>query len=372
MNHELFYSLIKQLDGEAPRLDGADGPTEGAGLMYRADNRLDAVEQLKARFDQTAAILNGVWLDGHRLDAGESAVLARELLYVQQRQVTQLYTEMKSTRFIPIDSSMPAGVQVFTTEVFAETGSVKLISNYATDFPLADVSKSEVLGKCLSFGNAYHWSVEDLRRSAMARGVPLPDRRAAAARLVHAKFIDNLMALGDANTGLTGIASHSGVTILTAGSEITGDWANPATTEDEVFADLALIENTVYIDSGELIEPDTMVLPNADGGGAYAALFDRKSNDFSNESIGSVWLKTRAKYVKSIDQWNKLNEAGATGATRAICYKRSSDILDGKIPLAFMQHPDQQKMLAFITPCESKCGGTVLYRPFGMVYADGV
>jgi hypothetical protein len=361
---EHLTSLVKQLTGECVVRNDAGDVVAGMAVPNTA-YRIDG-EALKPKFDSLQARLQTFDLDGVRLDAGESALLARELLYVQQKQVFQQYTSLKSTKFIPVDSSIPAGTDTFSTEIYTEVGMAKLITNYATDFPMSDVSKTEKILKCFSFGNAFSWSVQDLRRSALTKGTPLDQRRASVARMVHDRLIDRVAALGDSATGLLGIANQTNVTILTAASEVVGDWATA--TAEEIFADLNEIESQSFVASKEVWAPDTLVLPT----NAYNVLFNTAANDFQTDSIGKVWLQTRAQYVKNIDQWIMLNTAGASSATRAICYKRSAECLDQKVPMGFTMHAPQQEMLQFKVPCESRFGGTVCYYPQSMTYVDGL
>lgn len=363
--HEALLSLIKQIDAE-------NKDSDGRILQLRIDNRVDAADrdtQLGRQFDAFNHWASNLVLDGHRLDAGESALLARELLYVQAKQVSQQYAEMKSSRFIPMSSAVPAGTDSFSTEIYGDVGSAKLITNYATDFPAADVFKSEHIQKVFGFGNSFSWSVQDLRRSALTKGQPLDQRRAATARNVHDRLIDGIAANGDSATGLLGLTSHgsvSGVNLLTAGSEIVGDWATA--TADEMFSDLNIIESTAFLASYGLYQPDTLLLDPE----AYNIGYNTAANDFSTESVLSVWLRSRAQFVRNIDQWHMLSTAGATSATRAVCYPRNSDVLEMLLPLSFMMHSPQQEMLAFKVPCESRFAGTLLYRPQAMTYADGL
>lgn len=358
--HEALNQLSQRLDSELV-------DETGAKLVVRVDNREDADEQLVRAFEGYRQWASGLTLEGHRLDAGESALLARELLYVQQKQVFIQYSMLKSARFIPIDTSMPAGVDSFSTEIYKEAGSAKLITNYATDFPSADVFKEEHIQKCFGFGNSYRYSIQDLRRSALSKGQPLDQRRAGTARMVHDRLIDRTACLGDTASGLIGIAGHSSVTVLDGSPDsLVGDWATASA--DQMFADLALIENTPYTATLENMAPDTLLLAPA----PYNILFETPANDFTTETVGQVFLRSRAKHIKNIDRWDLLTTAGGSSSTRAICYKRDPQVIDQKLPLAFQMSAPQQVMLAFTVPCESRFGGTVLYYPAAMVYADGL
>lgn len=302
-----------------------------------------------------------------RFDAGESAFLTRQLLFIQQREVTQLFTQLKATKLIPLDTSIPSGADSFSTPVWNVYGKASLVANYATDFPTSDAAQSEVILPIKSIGNAFQYSVQDLRRAAMAGGMPLDQRRASVARMVSDKLVETVMSLGDATSGLLGFLKTSGVTLLTAGGGVTGTWSGASGAT--IYADLMLMAAKVQTQSQDVWHADTIVLGTA----AYARAAQVPANSFNQESALSAFLRTNPFGITNIDQWVKCDLANAAGnGPRAVVYRRGSECVDCKIPQGFEVFAPQQKGLGFIVPCHTRVGGSVVYHPASMVYVDGL
>ncbi len=358
--HRLLESLINELNqGKALR---ADGP---ANVQ---DQRLSA-EGLARRFDQYVKIFENVDLgDGVRCDANEAATLARQLLAINAKEVNQLFTKLKANLFIPIDGSIPTGASSYTTQVFGQVGSAKIVTNYANDFPTSETSMTEVLKPLRSIGNGYFYTIQDLRAAAMS-GRPIEQRRATNARMVHDRTIEQIAAKGDATHGLPGFLTNSDVDALAAGSELVGGWdsADP----DEIYSDLGIIVSTVTTQSQDLFEGNTLVLPLE----AYEIASKTPYSTLNGESVLSVWMKSNP-HIKNVDSWaqcdNKDDLISNSSKTRAVCYDRNPMVLDQKVSQAFEQFAPQQEHMQFNVDCHSRHGGTMIYYPLGVIYADGL
>lgn len=365
MDH--LQELKNQLIESGVRLDMADRPRR---------RELVSVPRLDNQFKNLCAFLAASDLgeDG-RFDAGESALLARQLLFMKNREVQQLYTKMKARQFIPVSNEVNSGADTFSVPVWSQVGMAKLISNYADDFPSTDVSVTEVIQGIRGIGNSYQYTVQDLRRSAMAGGKPLDVRRASNARLVHEKTIESVAALGtmpaDANavsgaTALGGFAKNANVTVLTAGGGITGGWSSA--TAAVIVADLQAITQKVITQSKQVHTPDTLLLDTT----SYALISQKPATTFTLEPILTAFLRYNP-YIKNVDQWQMLDNANSTNnGPRVVAYERTPDNLELEIPQEFEQFSPQQIGLLFKIMCHSRIGGVSVYHPLSMVYADGV
>ena len=93
----------------------------------------------------------------------------------------------------------------------------KIISNYATDLPRADVKGKPTTAIIKSLGDSYGYSIQEMRASAMA-GKSLDARKAESARY-QIDYLNNKIAWnGDAETGLRGVLSKAGSTGFEIGS----------------------------------------------------------------------------------------------------------------------------------------------------------
>src|SRR5579859_3975719 len=103
---------------------------------------------------------------GLRLDAGETAVIARQLLYIKARTYDVKYPMFKARDFIPVSHEVPTGAETWAYWQWDMYGMAKIIANYAKDFPRADFVKKEFQKAIKSLGSSYGYTVQDMRRIA--------------------------------------------------------------------------------------------------------------------------------------------------------------------------------------------------------------
>ena len=355
-------ALGNQLMADGVRLDSAvESP-------YGGQNWLGPVLEMYAR--KVKEIINDnptMEFPGRRCDAGEDVFIARQLIYTQSRQVNQLFLNTKALSYVPVESDVPMGAETYTTLSWSGVGAAQFVANYATDFPSADVFVTETTNKMYDIGSSFRYSIRDLRRAAFG-GVPLDAKRAEFSRLAHEIFIDELALSGNTARNLTGIANNAGVTLLTAGGGvIVGNWetASAAT----IKADLAAIESTSVLacpDQPTLIG-DTLLIDDE----SYMIINTRPATSFSDRTILSSYLEN-SPYIKNIEPWVKLRNAGAAGVRRAIFYKRSPEVLSMKISQNYETFAPIQEGLSWKVPAMSRVGGVTVYRPQGLVYVDGL
>lgn len=302
-----------------------------------------------------------------KCDAGEDVFLSRQLLYMQNKQVNTLFAANQALSYVPVDTSIPVGAETFTTPSWTQVGAAAFVTNYGTDFPSADAFVSETINRMFDIGSSYRYSIMDLRRAAFA-GVPLSSKRADASRLAHDTKIDEICLSGDATRSITGLMNNASVTLLTAGGgTVTGAWESA--TAATIKADLAAMESTIVFASvgqSQLL-PDTLLLDDE----SYMILNTRPATTFTDKTILRSYLEN-SPYIRNIEPWVKLRNAGAAGVRRALMYKRNPDILDMKISNSYEQFAPQQQMLEWVVPALSRLSGVIVYRPMAMLYVDGL
>jgi len=302
-----------------------------------------------------------------KCDAGEDVFLARQLIYYQTRQVNTLFTENQSLSYVPVETDVPVGAEQFSTETWTQVGAAAFVTNYGTDFPSSDVFVTETLNRMFDIGSSFTYSLQDLRRAAFG-GVPLSQKRADASRLAHDTKIDEIALSGDTVRSITGLANNANVTLLTAGGgTVVGNWETAAAAT--IKADLAAMESTIVLAcAGQRgLFPDTLLLDDE----SYMIINTRPSTSFSDQTILRSYL-ANSPYIRNIEPWVKLRNAGAAGVRRAIMYKRHPDILGIKISNSYEQFAPQQQMLKWVVPALSRLSGVIVYRPMAMLYVDGL
>jgi hypothetical protein len=101
---------------------------------------------------------------------------------------------------------------------------------------------------------------------------------------------------------------------------------------------------------------------------AYGRLQKPVGADYG-DTILSVFLRSNP-YIKTVEQWVKLDTAASDGGPLLICYPKNPRVLKLKILQEFLQYPPQLTMLEYVVPCESRAGGVVIYDPLAISYAN--
>src|SRR5262245_39006858 len=123
---------------------------------------------------QTLANVRGLFAArGHHLDAGETALLARQVEYLRGEVYRVQYPEYAARRIIPINTSAPPGAETTTGIILDETGKAQWIADYSTDQPRVDIVGDKTTIVFRGFGASYGVSLQEIRASSMA-GVPIP------------------------------------------------------------------------------------------------------------------------------------------------------------------------------------------------------
>jgi hypothetical protein len=295
------------------------------------------------------------------MDANETAVLLRQLEHVKARTFDVKYPALKARQFIPVSGDAAPGAETITYRQWNEFSMAKIIANYADDLPLVDVAVQEFVSKVHSLGKAYNWSIQDLRRSAMA-GAQLDVRRATAARRAIERTIDEIAAFGDADGGLGGFLNNANVTIVTLPTA--GAWTG--LTPAQIIENMNFMAQAIIIATLEVHIPDTMLFDTT----TFSHIAQTPIAVDNQTTILQSFLANNP-YIRNIDQWTKLNLANAAGnGPRAVTYMRDPEILSLEIPQEFEQFPPQNRNLSFVVPCHARVGGVIMYYPLALNYTD--
>lgn len=297
-----------------------------------------------------------------RLDARETAILSRQLEYVKSRTYDVKYPAMAARRFIPVSTETPNGADSITYSQWDQYGMAKVVANAADDLPLVDVVAQEFTSPVKSLGDAYTYSIQDLRRVAQS-GQPLDAMRAQAARRAIESAIDEIAAFGLPEARLPGLLNHANIPIV---APDTGTWATA--TAEEILADLNKLVNSIVTSTKNVHQPDTLLLDTA----SFALLASMPTGADLQRTVLRVFLETNP-YIRNVDQWHKLDTADAAGTgPRIVAYQRSPEVMELEIPQEFEQFPPQARNLAFVIPCHARIGGTVVRYPLAIAFMDGV
>ena len=136
-----------------------------------------------------------------------SVFFARELDYIKTQTYDVVYPEMTALSLFPVSSEIPEGAETFTYYSYDRTGMAKIINNYATDLPRADVKGKPVTGYVKSIGDSYGYSVQEMRASRMT-GKSLDVRKGESARYAADYLVNKIAWMGSKENNLVGILSE--------------------------------------------------------------------------------------------------------------------------------------------------------------------
>lgn len=324
-----------------------------------------------------AAHLNFLAESGHgedprRVDDDATNMLALSLEQMRSKVYETEYPELKARLLIPVAGDIDPGAETFAYEEQDYRGSAKIISDdgYADDPESVETLSRKVTHSVKTLGNAYMWTIQDLRRAAFS-GRPLQPRKALAARRVFERGVDNIAAFGAPDDGIpngfcnkdvgTSAGQIRGTAMTAASWDATPDAAGMVSDLNKAIADM--------IDaSAETVEPDTLVLPIQQ----FLRLNHTFTSDGNPESALERFLKSNG-FVKNVVPWNLMKgvDDGSNGS-RGMLYKKDPDVLELVIPEEFSVLPPQPINFAFKQLCHGRIAGVCVYRPLGMRYLTGL
>lgn len=316
--------------------------------------------------------------EGTRFDSAEDASVffARELDYVKTKSYDVEYPEFTALNLFPITSEADPGAETVTYYTYDKTGAAKVIQNYSTDLPRADVNGKPSYAQVKSLGDSYGYSAQEMRASRLA-GKSLDTRKGESARFQ----IDNLNNIiawrGDEESGLMGVLSEGQSIPLYAigqgGESGKTKWTEK--TADEILADVNGMAKQVARVTKNVERPDTLCLPAE----VYMDISTRRIPDTSTTVL--AFIKKHSPYIKHIVSAAELDAdsvetnpyaAAEDGQGVAFLFKNDERKLALENPMPFYQYPLQVKGLETIIPCEARTAGVIVYYPFSALIAVGV
>lgn len=340
-------------------------------------------DKAEARILRNNSIIDAVMVQGgSRFDSAAftnpeeaSVFFARELDYVKTKSYDALYPELTALNLFPISHEADAGAETITYYTYDKSGMAKIVDNYSTDLPRADVTGKPNTAQIRSLGDSYGYSVQEMRASRLA-GKSLDTRKGEAARYQIDAATNRLAWAGDVNSGILGILSAGqNIPLYTLANNAAGTstiWKEK--TADEILADINGMTAQVSRTTKHVERPDTLCVP-AD---VYMDISTRRLGE-TGETVLS-FLLSKSPYLKNVvpaaelDSDSKDTNPYAASANQGVAFlfKNDESKLSLEIPMPFMQHQLQVRNLETIIPCESRVAGMIVYYPMSCLIAVGV
>lgn len=344
--------------------------------MSKKHTHYDRSEARAIRDSGIAAVVMAS--EGTRFDSAEEASVffARELDYVKAQSYDVEYPELTALTLFPTSSDADEGAETITYYTYDKVGIAKIIDNYSTDLPRADVDGKPSYAKIKSLGSSYGYSAQEMRASRLA-GKSLDSRKAEAARYAIDSATNKIAWAGDEKSGLMGVLS-TGQNIplytIEAGEE-SGATSWLKKTADEILDDINGMAKAVSRITKNVERPDTLCVP-AD---VYMHISTKRIPDTAVTIL--KFLLDNSPYIKeivsaaeldadSVDTNPYAKTAGGSGV--AFLFTKDKRKLSLENPMPYNQYPVQVKNLETVVPCEARTAGVIVYYPLSAMIAVGV
>jgi hypothetical protein len=304
--------------------------------------------------------------DSRRFDADETVNLALALEDLRTKVYSADYPELKARKLLAVENDVDTGADTFSYEESDYVGEAKVLANLSDDFPKVNVKSTKVTNRIVALGDAYSYSIQDLRRAAFA-GKPLSSRKAEAARRIWERALDRVVAYGAPDEGIaSGICNRS----MGTGASQVRFTAATATAWDStpdaagMIADANKAVAEFIVDSKETQTPDMLVLPTAQ----YLRFSQTMTTDGNPEPAMLRFLKTNG-FVSKVESWDRLAgvDTGGTESRGLLC-RKDPDSHSIVIPQEFEVFAPQQRNLVFEVLCHGRTAGCAIYRPLALRY----
>jgi hypothetical protein len=212
------------------------------------------------------------------------------------------------------------------------------------------------------------WTLPELA-SAQQIGRPIDTQKFEGMNLKYNMDIDEQVYIGDSVIGVTGLVNNAAVPVMNA---LTGNWSNPATTADQILADINKLLSTAWQNTSFAICPRKLLVDPI----SFGALVTKKVSDAGNISVleyVKVNCISMAKNGAPLDvqpvKWLTGRGAGATN--RAVAY--TNDKSRVRFPLVPLQRtPLEYRNLHQLTTYYGRLGTVEVVYEETLHYMDGV
>ena len=288
--------------------------------------------------------------------------------YIEAGVYRTRFPAVRYPGLIPVDYSAPEWIKTITYYSMDITGKADWIGDRASDIPVVGTRLDQDETAVYMAGIGYDYGLEEVNQALML-GMNLPGEKAAAARLVYERTVDNMLFSGDTEKGWKGLYNHASVTAISA---TTGDWATA--TEDQILADVNELLGGIYTATNEIAMGDTLLLPSlklqyiaskrlGDGNGSLTILqFLQQANVYTAETGNQLTIRGA----------RGLNTAGAGNTARMVAYRRSPEVLKAHIPMRHRFLPVQVQGLTYKVPGIFRLGPLDIRLPKEVRYSDGI
>ena len=266
--------------------------------------------------------------------------------------------------FIPVDTSDPEWVDEVTYFSYDAVTMGKFIGSNAKDLPESDISAAKSTIPVFYGGNAYSYSLDELRKSQALR-MPVDVTKGRMSFRGFQEHAQRVAFFGDSDRNVTGIFNNANV--QTDNSVV--DWSTA--TGQEIVADMNGLLIKVWQNSAEVHVPNVLVLPSDQW-----AIISNKRMDTGTDTTVLQFFKMNNLYKDLtggdlvIKPNFELKTGGVASAPRMMAYELNEENLTMRMPMMWRSIAPQAEGLRIKVPAEYKFGGVEFRFPGSAAYRD--
>lgn len=237
-----------------------------------------------------------------------------------------------------------------------------------TTLPGVTIDGKKVVAPIRLLGREISYTSIELEKSRRA-GTPIDVQKLEALNDLYQLNTDEMVYIGDTVVGETGLVNNADVP---AADFDTGDWSNPATTVDQILADVNEALSQAYENTGNTLCPSDCLLPPL----SFFALASRRIGESGERSVlkyiaensAATAINGRPLNIRPL-KW--LTGRGAEGSGRAVFYTNEEALV------RFVMVPMRREQayylgIKFNAPYVWAYGSVEFPKPETVLYRDGL
>lgn len=276
---------------------------------------------------------------------------------------------LNATEFVPMQTGIAPWIGSWGYKTVSEVGMAKFVADYADDLPPVGRFLALKSVGIKTLADSYAYSEFELQQYLEANIDVSRDDAELARRKIDEK-VDDVILVGDAEQGVTGLFNNENVTVVESTAGTSGQTDFEHKTYNEIVAQFRAVmaaQKALFPNKKVSVKLDSVVLPS------NSMSFLETTYVSDNSQI--TMLESLKKMFKGIVNWYEsetLEDMGANKTGRAVFYKKDRGVLSYVLPVPFKQKNPQECALHYKVPCYARIGGTVIKNLKGIVYCDGV
>lgn len=294
------------------------------------------------------------------------AFMTSQLSNLETRLYETKYPHITFEELVPVSHEDPDWADSFSYISYDAVTMGKFISGTAKDLPESDLNAAIHQSPLFYGGNAFSYSLDDLRKSQQLR-MPVDVIKGKMSQRGFYEHAQKVAFFGDAERGITGLFNNANVAV----SNSAGVNLNTISPDEFVALLNRPLEN-VWINSNNIHIPNVIVIPSSvwtiasrrrmgtNGDSKSILNFFKENNLFKMHTGGDLAIKTSIH----------LETAGVGGTPRMMAYELNDENLTMRMPFRWRAVAPQPEGLSIKVPAEYKMGGVEYRFPGSATYVD--